>query len=135
MPAKAPATAIMRSSLGQMRGLGASRSGTGVWWAQRLTAFALIPLALWFVCGVIRLAGQPRAVVTHWVAQPWVATLMIALVVATFHHFQLGLQVVIEDYVHGEKARLASLLVMKGAVALLALISIIAVLRMAIAPG
>ena len=135
MPTKTPGTSIMRTPLGQMRGLGAARSGTGVWWAQRLTAFALIPLTLWFVCGIIRLAGEPRAVVTHWVAQPWVAALLIALVVATFHHLQLGLQVVIEDYIHAENSRLVSLLVMKGAVLLLALLSVIAVLKMAIAPG
>ena len=134
MATKASGTSIMRTPLGQMRGLGSARSGTGVWWAQRLTAFALIPLSLWFVCAVIRLAGSPRAEVVHWAARPWVATLLIALIIATFHHLQLGMQVVIEDYVHGEKNRLATLLVMKGAVLLLVLISVIAVIRMAVGP-
>jgi succinate dehydrogenase / fumarate reductase membrane anchor subunit len=132
MPDKAAAPAIMRSTLGQVRGLGSAKSGSTHWWAQRLTAFALIPLTLWFVCAVVRLAGLPRAAVAEWAAQPLVATLLIALVLATFHHLQLGIQVVIEDYVHGEHARLASLLVMKAAVVLLALAAVIAVLKLAV---
>ena len=115
MATKASGTSIMRTPLGQMRGLGSARSGTGVWWAQRLTAFALIPLSLWFVCAVIRLAGTPRAEVVHWAARPWVATLLIALIIATFHHLQLGMQVVIEDYVHGEALKLALVLLAKAA--------------------
>ncbi len=131
MAEKAAAPAIMRSPLGRVRGLGASGSGTGLWWAQRLTAFALIPLSLWFVCAVLRLAGMPRGAVQDWASSPLVATLLIALIVATFHHLQLGVQVVIEDYVHGP-AKLASLLVMKGVVVLLALVAIISVLKLAI---
>ena len=125
------APAVMRSPLGRVRGLGAARSGTGVWWAQRLTAFALIPLTLWFVCAVIRLAGLPRAAVQGWATSPLVATLLVALIIATFHHLQLGLQVVIEDYVHGP-AKLASILVVKAASVLLALAAIISVLKLAI---
>jgi succinate dehydrogenase / fumarate reductase, membrane anchor subunit len=131
MAEKARAPAIMRSPLGQVRGLGSSRSGTGLWWAQRLTAFALIPLALWFICAVIRLAGLPRAAVQDWASSPLVAALLIALIVATFHHLQLGLQVVVEDYVHGP-TKLATLLVMKGVVLLLALVAIISVLKLAV---
>jgi succinate dehydrogenase / fumarate reductase, membrane anchor subunit len=131
MADKAAAPAIMRSPLGRVRGLGSSRSGTSLWWAQRLTAFALLPLTLWFVCAIIRLAGLPRAAVQHWASSPLVATLLIALIAATFHHLQLGVQVVIEDYVHGP-AKLASLLVVKAAVLLLALVAIISVLKLAI---
>jgi succinate dehydrogenase / fumarate reductase membrane anchor subunit len=131
MAEKAAAQAIMRSPLGRVRGLGSSRSGTKLWWAQRLTAFALIPLSLWFVCAIIRLAGLPRSAVQVWASSPLVATLLIALIAATFHHLQLGLQVVIEDYVHGP-AKLASLLVVKGAAVLLALVAIISVLKLAI---
>jgi len=131
MAQKAAASAIMRSPLGRVRGLGSARSGTGLWWAQRLTAFALIPLSLWFICAVIRLAGLPRAAVQDWASSPLVATLLIALIAATFHHLQLGLQVVIEDYMDG-RAKLASLLVMKAAALLLALAAIISVLKLAI---
>jgi succinate dehydrogenase / fumarate reductase membrane anchor subunit len=133
MPDKAAAPAIMRSTLGQVRGLGSSNSGVAHWWAQRLTAIALIPLTLWFVSAVIRLAGLPRAAVAQWAAQPLVAALLIALVLATFHHLQLGLQAVFDDYVRGQHARLASLLVMKGVIALLVLVAVISVLKLAVA--
>jgi succinate dehydrogenase / fumarate reductase membrane anchor subunit len=132
MPDKAAAPAIMRSTLGQMRGLGSAKSGSAHWWAQRLTAFALIPLTLWFIVAVIRLAGLPRAAVTAWAGRPLVAALLIALVLATFHHLQLGLQAVLEDYVGDERGRLVLLLVMKAVVALLALIAVISVLKLAV---
>jgi succinate dehydrogenase / fumarate reductase membrane anchor subunit len=128
-----PTPAIMRSQLGQVRGLGSAKSGSAHWWAQRLTAFALIPLTLWFVASIIRLAGLPRAAVAHWAAHPLVAALLIALVLTTFHHLQLGLQAVLEDYVAAEKSKLASIVIMKAAAALLALIAVISVLKLAVA--
>src|SRR5580704_8787270 len=131
MPDKAAAPTIMRSTLGQVRGLGSAKSGSAHWWAQRLTAFALIPLTLWFICAVIRLAGLPRAAVTAWAGHPLVAALLVALVLATFHHLQLGLQAVLEDYVSSERNRLVSLVVMKAAVVLLALIAVVSVLKLA----
>jgi succinate dehydrogenase / fumarate reductase membrane anchor subunit len=126
------APTIMRSMLGRARGLGSAKAGTGHWWAQRVTAFALIPLSLWFVCAAIMLAGEPRAAVLAWAGSPVVATLLAALVLASFHHMQLGLQVVIEDYIHGEKARLAWMLAMKAVTMLFALAGLIAVLKLAI---
>ena len=132
MPDKAAATPIMRSTLGQMRGLGSAKSGTAHWWAQRITAIALIPLSLWFVAAIIGLAGLPRAAVTQWAARPLVASLLIALVVATFHHLQLGMQAMFEDYVRGEHLRLAIMLVVKAVVVLLALVAIISVLKLAV---
>jgi len=134
MPGKpAIPTTILRSPLGQVRGLGSAKSGSAHWWAQRLTAMALLPLTLWFVCALIRLAGLPRAAVMHWAAQPLVAGLLIALVLTTFHHLQLGLQAVIEDYVGSEQTKLASLLVMKAAAILLALVAVISVVKLAVA--
>jgi succinate dehydrogenase / fumarate reductase membrane anchor subunit len=127
-----PSPAIMRSMLGQVRGLGTAKSGTATWWTERVTAIALVPLTLWFVCAVIRLSGQPRVAVAHWVARPLVATLLAALVLTTFHHMQLGLQAVIEDYVHDERTRLLSLLAMKAVAVLLGLTALIAVLRLAV---
>ena len=125
-------TKIMRSMLGRARGMGSAKSGTAHWWAQRVTAIALAPLTLWFVWSVIRMSGRPRDAVLLWAARPLVATMLAALVIATFHHMQLGLQTVIDDYIHEEKPRLLYLLLMKAAVALLALASLIAVLRMAV---
>jgi succinate dehydrogenase / fumarate reductase membrane anchor subunit len=131
MNEKAASPAIMRSMLGRARGLGAAKSGTAHWWAQRVTALALVPLSLWFIGAMVRLAGLSRAEVAHWAASPVTATLMVALILATFHHLHLGLQVVIEDYIHAEKPRLAWLLAMRAVVALLALASLISVLRLA----
>ncbi len=132
-PANTREATIRRSLLGQMRGLGSARSGTGHWWMQRLTSIALVPLAIWFVIGAIAHAGAGRAEIVHWISGPVTATLMLALIACMFEHMQLGLQVVIEDYVHGEACRVATLLVMKAGAALLAILAAISVLKMAIA--
>jgi succinate dehydrogenase / fumarate reductase membrane anchor subunit len=128
---KAPQVAIMRSMLGRARGLGASKSGTHHWWVQRATAIALIPLSLWMVYSLIRLGGAPRAAVAAWASDPITATLLLATVAALFQHLWLGLQVVIEDYIHAERTRIAWLLVVKGIVSLLALAAAISVLKLA----
>jgi succinate dehydrogenase / fumarate reductase membrane anchor subunit len=124
---------VMQSQLGRARGLGSARSGTAHWWQQRLTAVALLPLTLWFVYVVLHLAGLPRAGVAHWAAHPLHAALLLALIVATFHHAQLGLQVVIEDYVRGEMARLVALLLLKGAAVVFGLAAAVSVLKLALA--
>ena len=128
---KAPQVAIMRSMLGRARGLGAATSGTHHWWVQRATALALIPLSLWMVYSLIRLGGAPRAAVAAWASDPITATLLLATVAALFQHLWLGLQVVIEDYIHAERTRIAWLLVVKGIVSLLALAAAISVLKLA----
>ena len=121
----------LRSPLGRARGLGAARSGLQHWRAERLTSVALVPLTLWFVYAALHLSGRPRAAVGHFAASPVNAALLLALVLTTFHHMQLGLQVVVEDYVHTERTKLITLLAIKGAAALLALICSVAVLRLA----
>ena len=123
--------AIMRSMLGRARGLGSAKSGTAHWWAQRVTALALIPLTLWFIWSILHLAGLPRAAVVLWASSPFVATLLVALILTTFHHMQLGLQVVIEDYIHAERPRLVWLLAMKAVTTLAGLAALIAVLKLA----
>jgi len=120
-----------RSPLGKVRGLGSAKDGTHHWWMQRLTALALIPLAIWFVVSVVALLGQNHAAFAAWVKNPLSATLLILLIAATFHHAQLGVQVVIEDYVHGEGAKLAAIILVKGAALVLAGIGIVSVLRIA----
>ena len=124
---------VMRSGLGRARGLGSAKSGTAHWWAERVTSIALVPLTLWFILVMFRLVAAPRIAVIAWAGHPLNATLMIALVLITFHHTQLGLQVVMEDYIHSEKARLGSILAMKGLVALLAIASTVAILKLAFA--
>jgi succinate dehydrogenase / fumarate reductase membrane anchor subunit len=121
---------VMRSQLGRARGLGAAKSGAAHWWAQRVTAIALVPLTLWFVCAALRLVGTSHAEMLAWIGAPIPVVLFIALVLATFYHLALGLQVVIEDYVHGEAARLATLLVTKGVILLLALTCLVSILKL-----
>lgn len=121
----------LRSPLGRVRGLGSARTGTEHFWVQRVTAVALVPLTLWFVYVVVSLAGADYAVVSAWLRSPVNAVLMIALIAATFHHMQLGLQVVIEDYIHGEGIKISSLMIMKGGSLLLAVAAAFAVLKVA----
>jgi succinate dehydrogenase / fumarate reductase membrane anchor subunit len=122
----------LRTTLGRVRGSGSAKEGVAHWWAQRMTAMALVPLMLWFVAWVVALAGADRAAVVAWLGAPWNATLMILLIGATFHHAQLGLQVVIEDYVHQELVKTISIALVRGAALLLGLGSAVAVLRIAV---
>jgi len=122
---------VMRSELGRARGLGSAKSGTHHWVAARVTALALIPLTIWFVFVALKLAGHPRADVAHWAANPVNATLAVALVIATFHHTHLGLQVVVEDYVHVESIRMPVILAIKGLAFLLGLASLVSILKLA----
>lgn len=121
---------ILRSQLGRVRGLGSARSGSGPWWAERLTSIALIPLTLWFIGSAIHLEGATRADVAAWLHAPVPLVLMLCLIVATFWHMALGLRVVIEDYVHQESVRLASLLVIRALCIILALFCLIAALEL-----
>lgn len=121
--------AIMRSQLGRVRGLGASKSGVEHWWVERLTAIALIPLTVWFVISVLVLLGATQPMVVAWAARPVNTVLLLALVIMTFHHMQLGLQVVIDDYV--KAGHLAVTLLNKGSAMLLGLFAIVAILKMA----
>lgn len=127
----APRLADLRSGLSRARGLGSAKEGVSHWWAQRLTALALVPISLWFVGSLIGLVGAGQPAVVAWASSPLSAVLLIALIVATFHHAQLGLQVVIEDYVHNEGAKLAAILIVKGAAFLLATTGVLAVVKMA----
>ncbi len=128
--AKAPHIDIMRSPLGRARGLGSARAGATHWWVQRLTSLALVPLTLWFICAIVRMIGATRDDVVSWMAGPLPIVLLIALVIATFHHLQAGLQVVIEDYVHRDWLRVGSILVIKAIALLLALACIVSTLRL-----
>ena len=127
------AEARMRSPLGRAIGLGSAKDGVDHWWLQRLTAIALVPLTLWFVAAVIGLAGADLEAFIDWVSEPVSAVLLILLLIATFYHSALGLQVVIEDYVENEAARLTLLIVMKLASVVFAALAIFAVLKLALA--
>jgi succinate dehydrogenase / fumarate reductase membrane anchor subunit len=120
----------MRSHLGRARGLGSSSEGVHHWWGQRLTGIALVPLALWFVFSVVGLVGADLATMKAWVGKHGNPVMLILLTVAMFHHAQLGLQVVIEDYVHCEKAKVISIIFIKFLALLLGASCIFAVLRL-----
>jgi succinate dehydrogenase / fumarate reductase membrane anchor subunit len=122
---------VMRSQLGRARGMGSAKSGTHHWWAERATAVALIPLTLWFIYAIIHMAGQPQVVLQHWVAHPVNTVLLLALVAMTFHHMQLGLQVVMEDYIGNKKLQSACILLNKAVAVLLGLLCVVSILRMA----
>src|SRR5271168_920891 len=126
-----PSITIMRSQLGRAQGLGAAHGGLHHWWAQRLTAMALLPLSLYFVLSVLMLAGATRAQMAAFMAEPWNTVLYLCLITALFYHLALGLQVVIEDYVHNEAKRRGTLLVVNAVIVLLALASAVSVLKLA----
>jgi succinate dehydrogenase / fumarate reductase membrane anchor subunit len=122
----------LRSGLGRVRGLGSARDGVAHWWAQRVTAVALVPLTLWFVFSIATMAGASQAEVQAWIAAPLVTVLLLLLVVATFQHLSLGLQVVIEDYIRHEETKVAALLAQKFACIVLGLAACLAILRIAL---
>jgi len=122
----------LKTPLGKVRGLGSAKEGVGHWWAQRTTAIALVPLSLWFVVSLLGALGGDYESTRQWLSSPLVAAATLGLVIALFYHAVLGLQVVIEDYVHEEAAKIAALLVMKLAFALAALIGLVAVLKITV---
>jgi succinate dehydrogenase / fumarate reductase membrane anchor subunit len=121
----------IRTPLAHARGLGSAKTGTGHWWAQRLTAIALIPLTIWFVISLVIMTGSGHDAAIAWIGSPLTAVLLVLLIVAGFHHMQLGLQVVIEDYVHTRWLEIALLLCVKGAAILFGAIAVFAVLKIA----
>jgi succinate dehydrogenase / fumarate reductase membrane anchor subunit len=123
----------MRSALGRALGLGSAKEGVEHWWLQRLTAVALAPLGLWFVAAVIRLTGADLGAVRGWIAHPLPAILLVLLLIATFWHMALGLQVVIEDYVAAPLSRVGLVVVVRLACFGLMVAGIFAVLRIALA--
>jgi succinate dehydrogenase / fumarate reductase membrane anchor subunit len=100
----------LRTPLARVTGLGSAKDGTGHWWMQRLTAIALVPLMVWFVASLVSLAGAEQAAVKAWLQNPLAALLLLLLLGAGFYHLKLGLQVVIEDYIHGHAAKVALLI-------------------------
>ena len=123
----------LQTDLGKVRGLGSAKEGVHHWWAQRLTALALVPLVLWFVASIAGLAGAEIGLVRAWIAEPVTAVLLVLLIAATFHHMQLGMQVVIEDYVHVEWLKITGIVLVKFAAIVLAVASGFAVLKIAFA--
>ena len=121
-----------RTPLKQVRGLGSAKEGTHHFFVQRLTAIALIVLACWFLYFVVSLMQADYLTASDAVAKPWNATLLIAFLVAMFWHAQLGVQVVIEDYVHSHGLALAAQIAVRFLCILGALASVFAVVILAL---
>ena len=118
-----------RTPLARARGLGSAKDGVHHWWVQRLTAIALIPLVVWFAISLVMLSGADYPVVRAWIGSPLVMVLLMLTIVIGPHHGQLGMQVVIEDYVHNDGIKLALIVLMRFIAVLFGLAAIVAILR------
>lgn len=120
----------MRTALGRVRGLGSAKEGTDHFWRQRLTAVANVPLILFFVGLVVSLNGASYAEVRETLANPLVALLTILILASALYHMKLGMQSIIEDYIHGEGLKIVLVMlniffpIVIGAVSLFALLKI-----------
>lgn len=121
----------LRSPLGRVLGSGSAKEGTGHWWSQRVSAVALLLLGLWFLVSLQFLPELGHATIVSWLARPWNAVLMILLVATVAVHSDLGVRVVIEDYLHQPFARTATLILVRFAHVLLAAVAGFAVLSIA----
>ena len=119
----------LRTDLARVRGLGSAKEGVHHWWMQRLTAIALVPLVVWFAVSLVMMSGADQGVVRAWIGSPFVMVLLILTIVVGLHHGQLGLQVVIEDYIHGEGRKLALILLVRFVAVLSGLAGVVAILR------
>jgi succinate dehydrogenase / fumarate reductase membrane anchor subunit len=118
-----------RTPLARARGLGSAKDGVGHWWAQRLTAIALIPLVVWFAISLVMLSGADYTVVRAWIGAPLVMMLLVLTISVGLYHGQLGMQVVIEDYVGSDGWKLALIVIVKFIAVLFGLGAIVAILR------
>jgi succinate dehydrogenase / fumarate reductase membrane anchor subunit len=100
----------LRTPLGHVRGLGSARSGTKHFWHQRLTSVAGVPLSIFFVVLVISLVGRNHAAAVQILGSPPIAILMLLFILTITYHMQIGMQVIIEDYAHGEVSKLVLLI-------------------------
>jgi succinate dehydrogenase / fumarate reductase, membrane anchor subunit len=119
----------LRSPLAKVRGLGSAKEGTHHWWAQRLSAIALIPLSFWFIYSLVSMTTLDYMAAIGWLQTPMTSTLLILFVFALFYHAQLGMQVVIEDYVGNEILKITSIILLKFVMVFAGLAGIVAILK------
>ena len=121
-----------RTSLSRVRGLGSAQSGTDHFWSQRLTGLANLVLLVFVIYSVIYLAGEPLDVVRSYFAWPVVTVLSSLFALSATYHMRLGMQDIIEDYVHSEAPKLVLLLLNTFFAVLVALTSIIAIIQLSL---
>ena len=134
-PGASPATdpAALETPLARARGLGSAREGAEHWWHERLSSVALLLLFVWLIVSLLRLPALDHRGVTEWLRDPLAAVPMLLLVAATFWHLKMGLQVIVEDYVHDEGNRFLAILLLTFAAFAGAAFALFAVLRIAFA--
>jgi succinate dehydrogenase / fumarate reductase, membrane anchor subunit len=120
----------MRTELGKVRGLGSAKSGTEHFWQQRVTAIANVPLVIYLMYFIISHLGAPRAAVVASIKNPFCAVALGLAMISILWHMRLGLQVVVEDYVHSEAKKLATLMVITFATLFLGALVLYAILKM-----
>jgi succinate dehydrogenase / fumarate reductase membrane anchor subunit len=125
----------LANPLRQVLGAGPSRSGVHHWWVQRLTSLALVPLSVWFVVSILSLPGLDHGTVSTWMGQAWTALLLVLFVLTAAWHSKLGLQVIVEDYVHGAGAKTLLLVLSAFIHVLAAAAAVFAVLKVAFGGG
>ena len=123
---------LLRSPLGRARGLGSAHQGSQHWWLQRVTGVALVPLTLWLAVSVASLTGADHAQFSAWVAEPVHAIAMLLVVATGFYHLKIGMDVVIEDYVHTEGLKIASLMLSTFAIVVIGAAAAFSVLKLAL---
>jgi succinate dehydrogenase / fumarate reductase membrane anchor subunit len=123
--------ADLRSSIARARGLGSAKDGTHHWWLQRVTAVALVPLVVWFAISLLRFAPEGQAAVRAWIASPVTVVMLILAIAVGLWHAALGVQVVIEDYVHAKGWRVGLDMAVKFLAALLIVASVVAIFKIA----
>jgi succinate dehydrogenase / fumarate reductase membrane anchor subunit len=121
----------LRSPVGRVLGLGAAKEGVSHWWSQRITAVALVLLTLWFAMALVSLHDFSHASIVAWIGAPLNAVLLVLLTGTLVYHSQLGVQVVVEDYVTHHGLKIATMLVINFVHVALAALGIFAVLRIA----
>ena len=120
----------MRTPLGRVRGLGSAKTGTEDFWRQRLTAMANIPLVIAGVVIVISLVGRNHAAAAQILGSPLIAILMLLFIISVTYHMRIGMQVIIEDYVHEETSKIALIVLNTFYTIAVALVSAFAILKL-----
>ena len=121
----------LRSPIGRVLGLGTAKEGASHWWSQRVTSVALLPLTVWFVIALLRLPDLAHATLVAWIASPVNTVLLLLLTVTGVYHSQLGVQVVIEDYVVHHGLKVASLLLIDFLHVAVGVLGVYSILRIA----
>jgi succinate dehydrogenase / fumarate reductase membrane anchor subunit len=122
----------MKTHLARVRGLGSAKEGSHHWWMQRLTAIALIPLTVWFAISIIGIVGADHAAVVNWFSSPVISIFMILFVSTMVYHSTLGVQVVIEDYIHKERWKFGLLIALKFFGITLGVVAVFSILKLAL---